>query len=136
MKIVEDGFNHLIPLKVWEPIEKFVEIVSSTYAKKPKILPYTQGEIIKEMKERGIGRPSTYATIIKKLFDRRYVIEKKGRVIPTSLGRRVYYFLTKNFGGIVSEKTTRELEKKMDMVEEGYDYKKILAEEFKLISSL
>ncbi len=136
VNIVEDGFNLLVPLKVWKAVEKFVKIVSSTYAKKPKILPYTQGEIIKEMKERGIGRPSTYATIIKKLFDRKYVIEKKGRVIPTNLGRRVYYFLTKNYGDIVSEKTTRELEKKMDMVEEGYDYRKILAEEFKLISSL
>jgi len=46
------------------------------------------------MKEKGIGRPSTYATIVDRLFTRRYVVEKYGRVFPTNLGKNVYSYLS------------------------------------------
>lgn len=85
----------------------------------PKALPYTQSEIVQTMKERGIGRPSTYATIVDKLFLRRYVVERHGRVLPTPKGRMVYSFLWKNYGKYVSEERTRILEQKMDAIERG-----------------
>ncbi len=81
----------------------------------------TQASLISMMRREGIGRPSTYAKILETLFKRNYVIEskKRGYLIPTQLGSGVYYYLTKRFGPLVSEERTKELEKKMDMVESG-----------------
>ncbi|MCS7107929.1 MAG: reverse gyrase [Sulfolobales archaeon] len=81
----------------------------------------TQARLISMMKKEGIGRPSTYAKILETLFKRNYVIEsrRRGYLIPTQLGVRVYYYLTERFSSLVSEGRTKELEKKMDMIEEG-----------------
>jgi len=99
-----------------------------------KVTLYTQGDVVRLMKERGIGRPSTYATIIDKLLKRRYVLEERRRkkLIPTRLGREVFNFLTREFNGMVSEERTRELEAKMDEVSEGAkDYIEVLNELYK-----
>jgi reverse gyrase len=66
------------------------------------------------MKEKGIGRPSTYAKIVQVLFLRKYVFERKGKVFCTALGAKVYHFLSKNYGEMVSEELTRKLEEEMD----------------------
>lgn len=88
---------------------------------------FTQSEIIKEMKDKGIGRPSTYATIIEKLFMRGYIREVKGRIVPTKKGMEVYEFLNKNYGKFVGEERTRKMEEEMDMVMSGKeDYMKVL----------
>jgi reverse gyrase len=72
------------------------------------------------MKKRGLGRPSTYAEIVSTLLHRRYVYElKTGGLIPTKLGKEVYFFLIDKFKEFVSEEFTRELEKFMDEVEKG-----------------
>ncbi len=95
----------------------------------PKAPLFTQSDIVQLMKERGIGRPSTYATIVDRLFIRNYVIEKNGRVIPTKRGIEVYRYLASNYGGFVSEERTRMLEEKMDAIERGeLDYYKALQE--------
>ena len=97
---------------------------------------YTQGDVIREMKQRGIGRPSTYATIMEKLLTRRYVIESRRarKLVPTKLGREVYSFLDENFRSLISEDRTRQLEEKMDRVSEGgEDYIGILGEVYKEI---
>ncbi|MCD6371663.1 MAG: reverse gyrase, partial [Candidatus Aenigmarchaeota archaeon] len=134
--IIENGFDLVFPIRTFEPLGRRVKIRKLRYARVPKVLPYTQGEIIRKMRERGIGRPSTYAAILQKLLDRKYVIEKKGKLIPSKLGVLVYNFLKNRFGELVSEEKTRELEKKMDMVEEGYDYQRILREEFQTVFTL
>lgn len=134
--VIEDGFNLIYPIKTWSVLQGEVALKEINQIKVPKVYPYTQGEIIKEMRERGIGRPSTYAIIIQKLLNRKYVIERKGRLIPTRLGRQVYSFLTKRYGELVSEKVTRELEYKMDMVKKGLDYQKILLNEYKIIKKI
>ncbi len=85
----------------------------------PKYYPLTQADAIRLMKERGIGRPSTYATILSKLLKRRYVVEKGRFLIPTSLGRKVYNFLMNNYEEYVSESTTRKIYEIMDKVEQG-----------------
>jgi len=97
----------------------------------PKAYLYTHGELVQEMKSKGIGRPSTYATIIAKLIERGYVIEKNGFLIPTNLGKKVYEFLSseESIKKFLSEEWTKELEALMDLVEEGKeDYVKILRE--------
>lgn len=97
----------------------------------------TQAELIKLMRERGIGRPSTYATIVEKLFSRNYVIEKNGKLIPTKEGIEVYRYLFTNYERFISENRTKALEEKMDAIERGeMDYLealKELYEEIKLI---
>ncbi|MBX0311292.1 MAG: hypothetical protein JHC31_05875, partial [Sulfurihydrogenibium sp.] len=83
------------------------------------------------MKERGIGRPSTYATIIAKLLERKYVIERKGLLFPTSIGIKVYRYLNslEHVREFLSEEFTRRLEELMDKVEIGEkDYEAILFE--------
>ena len=103
----------------------------------PRVLPLTQSEIIQMMKERGIGRPSTYATIVDRLFARNYVNEKYGRVIPTRLGINVFHYLSRNYGKFVSEKRTRDLESRMDAVERGeLDYFRALQELYEEIKEI
>lgn len=103
----------------------------------PKVLPFTQSEIIQMMKERGIGRPSTYATIVDRLFMRNYVVEKYGRMIPTKLGIDVFRFLVRRYAKFVSEDRTRDLESRMDAIERGeLDYLKALEDLYAEIKSI
>ena len=89
------------------------------------------------MREKGIGRPSTYAKIVSTLFERNYVIERKRKLINTALGFKIYRYLAENFGEYVSEETTRKLESLMDMVENGQaNYQKILREVYSEIQNL
>ncbi|NPA04670.1 MAG: reverse gyrase [Crenarchaeota archaeon] len=91
--------------------------------------PYTQADIIRMMKERGIGRPSTYAKIIDTLLRRKYVrlSKRKGYLIPRKLGRKVCEFLYKYYKEHVSEEVTRRLQERMDRIEEGLeDYREVL----------
>ncbi len=95
----------------------------------PKAYLFTQSDVIQLMKERGIGRPSTYATILDRLFMRNYVIERNGKIIPTKRGVDVYNYLSSNYSQFVSEERTRLLEEKMDAIEKGdLDYLKALFE--------
>jgi len=97
---------------------------------------YTQADVIREMKARGIGRPSTYAVIISKLFERKYIKEKNGRLIPTKLGFAVHRYL-RRFEKFVSEERTRKLYGKMEAVERGeVDYQEVLAETFEEIKEI
>ena len=101
-----------------------------------KIPLYTQSDVVGLMKERGIGRPSTYATIVQKLLDRKYVLEsrEKKKLYPTPLGRKVYKYLNEKFPELVSEERTRLLEEIMDRVEEGSaDYQAVLRDLYREI---
>ncbi|PMP66420.1 MAG: reverse gyrase [Thermodesulfobacterium geofontis] len=90
------------------------------YSKVPKVFLFNQGTLVQEMKKRGLGRPSTYAEIVSTLLQRHYVYElKNGGLVPTSLGKDVYFYLKNNYQEYVSEEFTKELEKFMDEVEEG-----------------
>ncbi len=80
---------------------------------------YTEAGLVKELEKRGIGRPSTYAAIIKTIFDRGYV-EKLGRALkPTDTGEVVIDFLEKNFAGYISDSFTAEMENELDEIADG-----------------
>ena len=80
---------------------------------------YTEAGLVKELEKRGIGRPSTYASIIKTLEDRLYV-EKIGRALkPTDTGDVVSTFLEHNFGNYISDTFTAEMENELDEIAEG-----------------
>ncbi|OGM98500.1 MAG: DNA topoisomerase I [Candidatus Yanofskybacteria bacterium RIFCSPLOWO2_01_FULL_41_34] len=80
---------------------------------------YSEAGLIKELEKRGIGRPSTYASIIKTLYDRKYV-EKDGRALkPTDTGEVVSSFLEENFMSYISDTFTAEMEDELDDIASG-----------------
>ncbi len=80
---------------------------------------YTEATLVKVLEEKGIGRPSTYATIIDTLGKREYVYKEEGKFVPTFLGYRVLEYLDKNFKDIMKYNFTADLEKQLDQVSEG-----------------
>lgn len=77
---------------------------------------YTDGSIVKALEERGIGRPSTYAPILKVLAQREYVAKQGAALIPTTRGRLVSAFLTNYFETYVDYGFTANLEQKLDEI--------------------
>jgi DNA topoisomerase-1 len=80
---------------------------------------YTEATLVKELEEKGIGRPSTYATIISTIVEREYVTKDQGRFTPTMLGERVSVLLVKSFEDIFDVGFTARLEEELDEIEEG-----------------
>jgi DNA topoisomerase-1 len=80
---------------------------------------FTESSLVKELEEKGIGRPSTYASIISTIQDREYAQKEKQRLKPTLLGCSVSDLLIQGFPEIMDVKFTAEMEEKLDDVEEG-----------------
>ncbi|MBO5037260.1 MAG: type I DNA topoisomerase [Clostridia bacterium] len=96
-------------LRKLEPEQKFTQPPSR----------YTEGSLVKALEEYGIGRPSTFATIVGTIIERRYV-EKDGKLLrPTSLGNVTTDVLTENFSNIVDIAFTAGMESELDEIEEG-----------------
>lgn len=93
---------------------------------------YTEAGLIKELEKRGIGRPSTYAAIMKTLGDRGYVVREGRTLIPTDTGKVVSAFLEKNFEKYISDTFTAEMENELDEIASGKrGYEKTLADFYK-----
>ncbi|ACS34181.1 reverse gyrase [Thermococcus gammatolerans] len=141
VEILKDGWTKLRspPMRQLPKLEQGakLKVVESKKWKAPKVSLYTQGDIIALMKERGIGRPSTYAKIVQTLLQRYYVFETRGRkkLVPTEKGIKVYHYLVSKYRELVSEEKTRELEEKMDLIEEGkLNYLDVLNELYREIT--
>jgi DNA topoisomerase I len=80
---------------------------------------YTEATLVKELEEKGIGRPSTYASIISTIVEREYVRKDQGRFTPTMLGERVSVLLVKSFDDVFDVTFTARLEEELDEIEEG-----------------
>jgi DNA topoisomerase-1 len=80
---------------------------------------YTEGTLVKALDENGIGRPSTYATIVGTIHTRRYVASEKGRIKPTELGMTTSKLLVKAFPDIFNVEFTATMEDDLDLIEEG-----------------
>jgi DNA topoisomerase-1 len=80
---------------------------------------YTEASLIKELEEQGIGRPSTYVTIISTIQDRGYVEQEQRRFVPSQLGWIVNEVMNKHFPDIVDIGFTADMERKLDDIEEG-----------------
>ncbi len=90
---------------------------------------YTEESLIKTLEENGVGRPSTYATIISTIVKREYVVRKSKQLVPTELGEAIVNLLKEKFKNIVNVKFTAQLESDLDRVGEGtQDYIKMLHE--------
>ncbi|MDO8183756.1 MAG: type I DNA topoisomerase [bacterium] len=80
---------------------------------------YTEAGLVKELEKRGIGRPSTYAAIIKTIMDRGYVEKEQRNLRPTETGEVVSTFLETHFADYISDSFTAEMENELDEIASG-----------------
>jgi len=80
---------------------------------------YNEASLVKELEERGIGRPSTYSAILSTIQERQYVQKLGGKFIPTEIGLVVTDLLVENFRDIFDVQYTARLEEELDEIEEG-----------------
>ncbi len=126
--VVFDGWGALWPLdtkdeviepaREGEPLEVKEITTEQRFTKPPS--RFNDAGLIKALEEEGIGRPSTYATIVQTLYDRRYVVrDDDKRLAPTPLGQIVDTFLEAHFPDIVDLAFTAGMENKLDGIEEN-----------------
>ena len=80
---------------------------------------FNEASLVKELEERGIGRPSTYATILSTILERQYVTKTGGKFMPSEIGLVVTDLLVENFKDIFDPQYTARLEEELDEIEEG-----------------
>ena len=135
MKVYEEGRDDAV---VDDDDKRLPQIMQGEKADKRRINPeqhftqppprYTEATLVKRMEELGIGRPSTYASIVTTIQDREYVRKDKNRLIPEDKGRIVTIFLLNFFRKYVGYEFTANLEEELDVISAGNgDYKETLA---------
>ncbi|PRY25087.1 DNA topoisomerase I [Aliiruegeria haliotis] len=135
MRVYEEGRDDVV---VDDDDKRLPAIMQGEAADKREITPeqhftqppprYTEATLVKRMEELGIGRPSTYASIVTTIQDRGYVRKDKNRLIPEDKGRLVIAFLMNYFRRYVGYDFTAGLEEELDHVSAGEaDYKELLA---------
>jgi len=124
-------------VSVEKPLPEGLQEATISVKRVPKVPLLTQADLVRLMKERRIGRPSTYSFLINRLFERGYVVEKNFRLIPTQKGQRVADYLAQEFSEFLSEERSRLLEELMDQVEKGdKDYLAVLQELYQEIQGI
>ncbi len=114
----EAGDDVLLPAIEEGEVLTALEVVSDGKETQPPAR-YSEATLVKELEARGIGRPSTYATIISRLFERNYAERHDRRIRPTVLGRFVLRYLVHHFDDIFEVGFTRGMEEELDKIEEG-----------------
>ena len=133
LKIYEEGRDDVVD----EDDKRLPQVAEGEKADKRSVTPeqhftqppprYTEATLVKRMEELGIGRPSTYASIVTTIQDREYVRKEKNRLIPEDKGRLVIAFLENYFRKYVGYGFTAEMEDQLDVVSAGdADYKAVL----------
>ncbi len=138
-KITFDGWSRVWPynLKEGEEIPDLkegdvlkaekLELVRDETKPPPR---YTQASLVETLEKLGIGRPSTYATIISTLFRRKYIYRRGKALAPTERGEQVLDELLKDFPDIFEYDFTAKMEEKLDRIEEGEESYSHLIREF------
>lgn len=114
----DHGAEGLLPDVAENEELSVVEIVPSQHFTQPPPR-YSEAALIKELEEQGIGRPSTYATILSTIVEREYVELKKQRLYPTELGRLIDGLMVEHFPNVVDVKFTAQMEKSLDEIGRG-----------------
>lgn len=112
----EDAEKVLPDLKEGEPLFLKEVFVHQSFTKPPP--RFTEASLIKELEKSGVGRPSTYATIMQKIQGRSYTVKEKSALKPTELGRIICQMLEENFPKIMNVKFTAEMEDYFDKIAE------------------
>lgn len=128
-----DSASEDVPLPEYKQGEKLKLInINSILKQTEPPARYSEAGLIKELEKRGIGRPSTYASIIKTIEERGYVEKINKALVPTDTGEVVSQFLEDNFSQYISDSFTAEMEDKLDDIAEGNrTYEKTLTEFYK-----
>ena len=130
VEVRDPGFLDVLGYKLLNRLDKGCRLkIENLEVRRASRIPlYREGDVVRLMRERGIGRPSTYSKIIEGLIRHKYVVKNKwGGLVATALGRKVYERLVSRFKEFISEETTRELEEKMKLIEMGkLDYQEVL----------
>jgi len=117
LPVVEKGEN--IPVRAITPSQHFTE-------PPPR---YSEASLVKELERLGIGRPSTYASIVSTLVDRRYAQLEQRRFFPTQLGEQVERVMVKSFPDVFNVQFTSHMETDLDKIEEGdVNWRKMLGD--------
>jgi DNA topoisomerase-1 len=133
----EEGFLKVYPIEFEEKLLPDLEEGNEVTLKEVKGVQhfteppprYTEGTLVKALEEEGVGRPSTYATIISNIIQRGYVKKEKQKLIPTELGEFINSLLKRLFPKVVDVKFTANIEEELDKIEEGEkDWKELLSE--------
>ncbi|RUM88300.1 MAG: type I DNA topoisomerase, partial [Thermovibrio sp.] len=133
----EEGFLKVYPIDFEEKLLPEVEEGEKLNLKEVKGVQhfteppprYTEGTLVKALEEEGVGRPSTYATIISNIIQRGYVEKEKQKLKPSELGEFINSILKRLFPKIVDVKFTASIEEELDKIEEGTkDWRELLKE--------
>lgn len=131
--ISEDDDEKMLPELVVGEKLKQVDILSEQNFTKPPSR-FSEAGLVKDLEEKNIGRPSTYAPIIATLIERKYVTREKKTLLPTELGFIVTDLMETYFKQIVDAGFTAELEDKLDDVEaKGDNWKNIIVDFYKTL---
>lgn len=124
----EDDGSPTVSLPDLSKDEKFLlEDVKGVQKFTKPLSRYTEASLIKSMEENGIGRPSTYASVISVLLKRDYVKKEKKVLVPSILGRKVTEYMESYFPDIVDLKFTANMEDALDTIENGKEWKNIIS---------
>ena len=118
----EEGQNPTLPpLQEGQQVEARELVPNQHFTQPPP--RYTEASLVSELEKLGIGRPSTYASILSTLRDRQYVQDQERKLVPTELGITITGLLVENFPDLLNVQFTAQLEDKLDQIETGrYDW--------------
>jgi len=126
----EENLDRLPPLSEGEALECLEWLADRKETQPPP--RYSEASLIKALEEDGVGRPSTYASIISTLHARKYVIREKRSLSPTELGMSVSDLLVTNLGELFNVEFTALMEAQLDRIEEGtVDWTTMLSDFYK-----
>ncbi|KUK13205.1 MAG: type I DNA topoisomerase [Synergistetes bacterium] len=136
-KVLFDGWTKVLKRKEKESIPELqgreFKVLDVSVARRKTSPPprYTESTLVRELEKKGVGRPSTYATIISTLVKRGYVEKRKKFLIPTELGIRICSFLEELLGEeLLSPSFTASMEEVLDRIEANIVEPDILVKEF------
>ena len=113
----EEKESYLPPLEEGEPLEVLEWLREEKETQPPR--RYSEAGLIKELEKNGVGRPSTYATILSTLYNRDYIKREKRSLMPTESGMEVNDFLIGRLPQLFEVKFTARMEEELDEIEEG-----------------
>ena len=142
-KLIFDGYQRVYSANLDEDKDKLLpELAEGEELKAIDVKPeqkftepparFTEASLVKELEEKNIGRPSTYAPIIATIIDRRYIKREKKTLVPTDLGFLVTDLMMQYFKEIVDAGFTAEMEDKLDEVERNnIEWKQVIRDFYK-----
>ncbi|MBV8070986.1 MAG: type I DNA topoisomerase [Acidobacteriaceae bacterium] len=124
----DEDLKHKLPAVTEGEALRFKEILPEQHFTEPPPR-YNEATLVKKLEADGVGRPSTYASILSTIQDREYVSKEGGKFVPTELGMVVTDLLLENFNDLFDVKYTARMEEELDEIEDGkIEWRAALAE--------